>query len=116
MAHESEITHLDSASAIVTVRGRLTTGSHLSVTQAQLTRLVDTGVTHLLIDLSSVEYLDSAALGMLIQINGELRTRSGELRLAGANARILSLLRLTGTEQMLNVYPDMESGRTGFAS
>ena len=86
----------------------------MSVTQGQITGLLDKGMKKLLVDLSDAEYIDSAALGLLVHTNGALLSRGGELRVAAPNDRVRGLFKMTHTDSMLKVYPDRQSALEGF--
>jgi len=72
----------------------------------QILGLIETGVRHLVVDLSDAEYLDSTALGALIGGLKRLRERQGDLRLAAPRPRIRKVLEIT---RLLNVFEVRES-------
>lgn len=57
----------------------------------------------MVIDLTDVEWVDSAGLGMLMYASGMLNQKKGALRLCGVTDRVLSLLRTTKTDTFLPV-------------
>ncbi|HEY0797425.1 MAG TPA: STAS domain-containing protein [Acidisarcina sp.] len=114
MSLETDINQLSPTTAVVTLRGRLSLGINLSLLQAQLTTLIDRGTNQILLDMGQVDHIDSAALGMIVHINGEVRTHIGELRVVAPQARVLGLFKMTGTNHLLNIYQDKGSALAGF--
>ena len=89
--------------AVVVFNGRITLGSSLSLAQAQIHSLIASGVLKVVFDLSGVEFVDSAGLGMLIYAYGSLRGKGGALRVCGVNPHVLSLLELTNMHTLLSI-------------
>jgi anti-anti-sigma factor len=69
---------------------------------AQLQELVKGEGTKLILDLASVQYAGSAALGMLLNLDQELRAKGGKLVLANIG-RIEGLLRVSRTRGVFAV-------------
>jgi len=58
----------------------------------------------LILDLSEVPYIDSAALGTLVQINVSCQRLGGKLSLAGPTAKTSALLEITNLNRIFTVY------------
>lgn len=73
------------------------------------------------IDLSSVEMIDSAGLGELVVVHMWARASGCTLKLAGANDHIRNLFELTNLSSIFEVHPTLEDalhalrGRAGNA-
>ena len=65
-----------------------------------------------MIDLTEVEYVDSAGLGTLMYAYGMLNEKGGALRLCGVNDRVLSLLQMTKTDTFLPVDKSKDESLT----
>lgn len=89
--------------AVVVLAGRITLGSSLSLVESQIRSLINSDVHKLVFDLTEVDFVDSAGLGMLVYTYGSLCAKGGALRLCGVAPRILSLLELTKTNTLLAV-------------
>ena len=89
--------------AVVVFTGRITLGSSLSLVDSQVRSLISNGARKVLFDLSEVESVDSAGLGMLVYTYGSLCSKGGALRLCGVAPRILSLLELTKMNTLLAI-------------
>jgi anti-anti-sigma factor len=82
---------------IVELQGRVDVSTASELAQA-LSRLVVTGDV-VLVDLSAVVLVDSAALAALVLAQKNARRRHGDLVLAGATGETLRLLQLTGLDR-----------------
>ena len=89
--------------AVVVFTGRITLGTSLSEVESQIRALIASGVHKLVFDLTAVDLVDSAGLGMMVYTYGSLCSKGGTLRLCGVAPRILSLLELTKMNTLLAV-------------
>lgn len=88
---------------VITVTGSMTLGSSLKVLDAQLQNLVTNGVERVIFDLTDVDFVDSAGLGLLMLAHGLLDREGAMLRLCGLQARVRALLKMTKTDMLLPV-------------
>ena len=72
------------------------------------------GVHKLVIDLSKVEYLDSAAIGCLMDLYRRATHAGGTLKLAGVQRRVETMLTLVGANQFMEIYPDAAAAVKSF--
>lgn len=93
---------------VITVEGSMTQGSSLKVLDAQLQNLVTNGVKTVVFDLTDVDFVDSAGLGLLMLAHGLLNKSDSRLRLCGPQARVRALLRMTRTDALLKVDESLE--------
>lgn len=63
--------------------------------------LISNGARQLLVDLSGVAMLDSSGMSVLIAAMKAARNNGGDLRVAGANARVVALLKLAKLYEVL---------------
>jgi len=97
------IEKLPQATAVITLEGNMTLGTSLKVAASQVHGAIDEGFTKMVFDLTGVDYMDSAGLGLLVFTYGSLNEKGGKLRLCGVAPRVLSLLQLTKTDSLLSV-------------
>ncbi len=102
------IEKLPEGTAVVTLSGGMTLGTSLKIADSQVHAAIAEGVTRMVIDLTGVEYVDSAGLGMLVYVYGTLQEKQGALRLCGVAPRVLSLLQMTKTDVFLAIDADRE--------
>jgi len=70
----------------------------------EMVDLLNRGTVRLVVDLSSVQYLDSTGLGVLIGGLKRAREREGDLRLICDNPRILRIFEITGLTKIFDIY------------
>ena len=84
--------------------------------RAQLTEAVQyqlrdqRAVQGVVIDFSSIEFVNSAGIGALFQLNQSLRERGAALACACAPAAIVRLFHLAGLSRIACICDDVESG------
>ena len=67
-----------------------------------------------MIDLSKVEYLDSAAIGCLMDLYRQATASGARLKLAGVQRRVETMLTLVGANQFMEIYPDAAAAVNSF--
>ncbi len=72
------------------------------------------GERKVVIDLSRVEYLDSAAVGCLMDLYRQATTAGAMLKLAGVQRRVETMLTLVGANQFMEIYPDAAAAVKSF--
>jgi anti-sigma B factor antagonist len=89
--------------------------SNVAQLSEQLSRLVDhDDCKKLLIDFANVEYLSSAALGALINLDKKMRTSAGRLRLCGLDPRIHQVFAVTRLDKIFDIRENQEVALAGF--
>jgi anti-sigma B factor antagonist len=64
---------------------------------------------HLVLDLSGVSSIDSAGMGELAQLRAQAQSRNVDLKCAGPNVLVRTLLDLTNLDTVLEVHPSVEA-------
>ncbi len=103
-----DVTPLEETGAVIVPRGRLTLTTAPQLRDA-VTDLVEAGRTRLVVDLGSLEFVDSSGLGALVGGLRTTRAAGGDLRLANAAPSVATVLRLTNLDRVLRVYDDAAS-------
>lgn len=75
----------------------------------QLIDLVSAGSYHLIIDMETVEFLDSTGLGVLVGGLKRVRAHDGTLRLVCTQERILKIFRITGLTKVFPIHNSVEA-------
>jgi anti-sigma B factor antagonist len=71
-------------------------------------KLLETGNTHLIVDLADVRFIDSSGLGALLSGYKNATLRSGSLVLAGLQPRVQSMFELTRLHRVFEIFPSVE--------
>jgi anti-anti-sigma factor len=69
----------------------------------------------LIFDLSKVEYMDSAGIGVLINYYVSAQRHGRRMTLVGANHRLDALLEMTKVKELLKNYPTVEAAEASFS-
>jgi anti-sigma B factor antagonist len=109
MILEAELERVDPITAVFRLTGRMTLGMRLREVESKISDAANDGVERLILDLSGIEYLDSAGLGVLMILYGNMKIRGGQLRLVAPGAKVLDVLRLTHTDSILNIDESLEA-------
>jgi len=78
----------------------------------KITELVGNGVYHLIIDMESVEFLDSTGLGVLVGGLKKVRAHDGSLQLICTQERLLKIFRITGLAKVFTIHASTEAATT----
>jgi anti-sigma B factor antagonist len=75
----------------------------------RLIELVDGGARHVVVDLGTVEFLDSTGLGVLVGAHKRLRAVGGTLGLVCTREPLLKIFRITALDQVFPLYDSVEA-------
>ncbi|MBN1817559.1 MAG: STAS domain-containing protein [Sedimentisphaerales bacterium] len=64
----------------------------------------------LVMDFSSVQFLTSAALGLLIRISKKVRENQGQMSLCGIQPKIMEVFKITQLDRVFDIQPDVPAG------
>jgi len=70
---------------------------------------VQVGVIHFVIDLSGVDFIDSAGLGMLVANLKTVYSRNGSIKLVGPTSEVLHVFEITRLVKIFSIYPTVEA-------
>jgi anti-sigma B factor antagonist len=92
---------------VVTVAGEVDMATAPSL-RDRLNEAIDDGTPLLVVDLSSVTFIDSTGLGVLIGASKRVGVTDGALRLVIAEPRILKLFEITGLMDLFTIVSSRE--------
>jgi anti-sigma B factor antagonist len=79
----------------------------------ELNRALAAGFTHLVVDLTDVNFLDSSALGRLVEAAKRLAERGGGIVLAAPDRQIRRLLEITALDRIFLIAPSLDDALGG---
>jgi anti-sigma B factor antagonist len=112
MILEAELERVDSTTAVFRLTGRMTLGMRLREVESKISDIADQGIHKLILDLSAIEFLDSAGLGVLMILYGNMKVRGGQLRLVAPGTKVLDVLKMTHTDSILPIDTSLEAALT----
>ena len=75
----------------------------------KLDQLIEAGNHQLVVDLERVEFMDSAALGVLVGALRKMEAHDGSLSLVCTRERLLKIFRITHLDKAFEIHPDVAS-------
>jgi anti-anti-sigma factor len=78
--------------------------------------LIGKGEKKILIDLTSVTYVDSATIGCFMDLYRQATSAGAKLKLGGVQKRVETMLTMTGAHNFLELHPDEASAVRSFGS
>jgi anti-sigma B factor antagonist len=78
-----------------------------------LTQLFDAGQRTVVVDLTAVNFLDSTGLGTLVAGRNRAEEAGGQLPIVGSGDRVLKLFRITGLDEVFQIYPSIGAAIAG---
>lgn len=89
---------------VIELAGRLTVNDRPGMLKNAVGAAVDRGARQVVLDLSSVMYIDSTRLGELIAAHVTLNRLGGRLQLAGTPPRVAELFTMAGLEGVFSRF------------
>jgi anti-anti-sigma factor len=81
-----------------------------------VTALIGSGEPNVLLDLSTVTYVDSATIGCLMDLYRQATAAGGSLKLTGVQKRVETMLTMTGAQNVLEIHGDEPSAMKSFGA
>lgn len=88
---------------VVTVVGELDVATAPELRE-ELDRIAARGGRETVVDLLAVSFVDSTALGILVEASRKLKARGGSLRIVCDDRRIARIMEITGLDRVLRVH------------
>src|SRR5215470_3406108 len=94
--------------------GKITMGPDCAGIETLVRKLLGENRKKLIFDLSGVDYIDSAGLGVLTFCSATMQASSGALRVAGAQPLPQKLFEVTKLDKILAFFPTVEDACRNF--
>jgi anti-anti-sigma factor len=104
-----EMKRLDSGVVVVTIQGRLVLGPDTHRLEMVTGELIKLGQKTFVYDMTAAAYADSSGIGTLVACLTNIKKAGGELRVAGANPRLMRLFEMTGVQTLMALYPTVDA-------
>jgi anti-sigma B factor antagonist len=94
---------------ILELIGRLTLGNVLIEAERKVKAMIQAGARKMILDLTKLAGLDSAGIGFLVYVSGEMERAGGRLCVIGANERVTQIFAITHIDKVVLIAPSRES-------
>ncbi len=113
IASEMRIRDQQTGRAVVELTGRIDAIA-VQTQRPALLSMLDDGTTRIVVDLSRTQFLDSAAMAMLVSLMKRARQAGGDVRVVEpADESVRRILRLTRLDLVLNLRPSCDEALEG---
>jgi len=73
-----------------------------------ISKCIEDGPKHIVLELSKIDFIDSSGLGALVQIAKQAQSANGTLQIV-TNARVTQTVKLVRLEKFLSLQPDVDT-------
>jgi anti-sigma B factor antagonist len=101
--------------ALVDVTGRLTSFESRAF-QQMIHDLLKQGQTHIVLNLTGLDYLDSSGIGELVRNYMSVVKKGGAMKVVGLAPKVEEILRVTQLYQVFPEFPDEASALESFSA
>ena len=88
----------------------------LSEFSGAVQKLIAAGERRVVVDLSSVGYVDSATIGCLMDLYRQASAAGGALKLAGVQKRVETMLTMTGAQNFIEIHANEPAAVKSFGA
>ncbi len=99
---------LNDGVVLLEIEGNIIGGPDAMSLNEEVHNLVDGGKKLFVLDMKSVEHINSSGLGILIASLNVVRQAGGDLRIANVGSRVLDLLKITKLDQIFEVHKSVD--------
>jgi anti-sigma B factor antagonist len=93
---------------VVALNGKLALGLESQRVEALVEELIERGAKRVIFDLSGVNYIDSAGVGMLALVTGRMKEMGGSGAVVAPEGKVLQLLTRTQMTSIMQVCATVE--------
>jgi len=101
---------------LVTLRGSIHTGPDCRRVEQEVEQLLANKQTRAIFDFTGVTHIDRAAIGVIVRCYSRLKNAGGALRLAGCNGMVVSSMKLTRVDKVIEMFPTAAAAAENFPS
>ncbi|MEP7352886.1 MAG: STAS domain-containing protein [Acidobacteriota bacterium] len=94
---------------IYKLTGRLSLANGLEAAEKVIRQRIAEGVRKLVLDLTTLDYIDSSGIGTLISCNGQMEQAGGVMRVAGAKGAVAQTFRLVHLDRIVPLDDSVEA-------
>jgi anti-sigma B factor antagonist len=91
---------------ILEMKGRITVGKEATALREKIAEVTGAGVRNVILNLASVDFIDSTGLGALVVCATSARKAGGSVKLVNLNRRNIELLVMTKLATVFEIFND----------
>ncbi len=99
---------LKSGLVLFEVEGNIVGGPDAMTLNDEVHKLIASGTKRFIVDMKSVEHINSSGLGILIASLNAVRQAGGDLKIANASSRVIELLKITKLNQIFESFKSVD--------
>jgi anti-anti-sigma factor len=92
---------------VIRLEGRLDAASSPNL-EKQINSIIDTGHFKIALNFVNVDYLSSSGMRLMLSISKKLKSLEGKLVACNMNEDVMDVIKMTGFQQVLEIYPTEE--------
>ena len=100
--------------AVVSFKGKIRGGPDAQIFQDQIAKYLEDGKKNIIVDMSSVKFVDSSGIGNIVRAFSTVKDAGGKLVLAGVTTKIDGLLSITKLNSIFEQFPSVEEAAKSF--
>jgi len=93
---------------VIELSGRMALGREGQGVEGLVDECVTGGRLRVMVDLTSVDYIDSAGIGVLAMAAGQLKQAGGRMALVAGQGRVREVLKFTGLDELMPLADTVE--------
>lgn len=105
----SKIRQVEPDVTVVELTGHLNLGNELMSLEVAVKRVIQEGSRKLVIDVTKLDYIDSAGIGMLVGCNGQMDRAGGKMRVAGAHGSVSKAFEVVHMDRIMSLDADVDA-------
>jgi anti-sigma B factor antagonist len=86
------------------------------VFKKEMAGMIEEGRPNVVLDMSTVNFVDSSGLGALLAILRQANRVRGDVKLVGLRPNVKAVMELTRLDKMFDVFPDVRAAVESFRS
>lgn len=80
----------------------------------ELEKVINAGITKLIVDCAKIRYISSSGLGVLLRLHKRMCERGGDVRLAALDSAVVRILEMTRLNRVFHIYATLDDARAAF--
>jgi anti-sigma B factor antagonist len=100
--------------ALIELKGKLALGRESQRIEGLVDELVRTSRVRAIFDMTGVDYIDSAGIGLLALASGKLKAAGGKLVVVSPGGRVLQMLKMTQMDAIVAVCGALAEAMAAF--